>query len=325
MINDGTAKPKAIYYILENGNTWENIWVETTKWEEVNYSKRRHANSGLSVFSFKRGNQQIMSWSYFFPKQFTVGFSLRRQKAGRDMLWPRPGACPPCVRLCPPLVRLVLLALAAPPVLVRHLSALCWWPNLAVPPVLVRHLSALCPPCVVGFGRASRPCPPLVRLVSATCLPCVVGFGHASSPCLPSVRHLSATCPCPPLVRLVLLALAAPPVLVRHLSALCCSPNSLLLGSLLEKKRLPAICSGRVPGACPPCVRHVSALAVPGAQTLSASCICLIYVCPSCVRHVSALCPPCARSLPAQVHHVSSPLHFVRSSPAVGQGHGIVK
>ena len=35
------------------------------------------------------------------------------------------------------------------------------------------------------------------------------------------------------------------------------SPNSLLWGSLLEKKRLAAICSGRVPRACPPRVRLV--------------------------------------------------------------------
>ena len=67
------------------------------------------------------------------------------------------------------------------------------------------------------------------------------------------------------------------------------SPNSLLWGSLLEEKRLATICTGRVPGACPPCVRLVSA------------------ACPACVdgfgrasspysslvRHLSALCPPC--------------------------------
>ena len=32
-----------------------------------------------------------------FPKQFTLGFFLRKKKVGCDMLWPRPGACPPCV------------------------------------------------------------------------------------------------------------------------------------------------------------------------------------------------------------------------------------
>ena len=121
-----------------------------------------------------------------------MGFSLREKKAGRNMLWPRLWNLP-CVHhlsaLCPPLVRLVLLAVAAPPVLVRDLSALCcWlWPRLqslsatgvrlvllvlVAPPILVRHLSALCPvrhaavlvrqvspSCVVGF------CPPCVLLV----------------------------------------------------------------------------------------------------------------------------------------------------------------
>ena len=76
------------------------------------------------------------------------------------------------------------------------------------------------------------------------------------------------------------------------------SPNSLLWGSLLEEKRLAEICSGRVPGACPPCVRHcppcvhhVSALAAPPNLV---RLLCLPHVCPPCVRsfvrHVPALC-----------------------------------
>ena len=92
----------------------------------------------------------------------------------------------------------------------------------------------------------------------------------------------------------------------------------------LRKKRLAAICSGHVPGACPPCVRlvcppfvhPVSALSAPQnlvrhvfrlvavwprLQTLSA-----MYppwppsdMCSPCIRLVPALYPPCVRLLPA--------------------------
>ena len=76
------------------------------------------------------------------------------------------------------------------------------------------------------------------------------------------------------------------------------SPNSLLWGSLLEKERLAAICSGRIPGACPPCVRLVSALITlwPHLQTLSAMCLPCVpasTVWLPCVRHVPALWQGC--------------------------------
>ena len=123
-------------------------------------------------------------------------------------------AAPPCP--CPPLVRVVLLVVAAPPVLVRHLSALprlhvlvrhlsacvrlvsalcCWlWPR---PHVLARHLSPTCPPCVVPhtvycqvlLEKKGRPryalaaSPELVSLVSAM------------SPLRPCLQTLSAMCP----------------------------------------------------------------------------------------------------------------------------------
>ena len=90
----------------------------------------------------------------FFSKQFTVGFSLRKKRLAAICSRRVSGACPPMCATCPPLVRLVLLALAAPPVLVRHLSALCCW----------------------LWPRLHRPCPPCVRHLSAC------------------VRHLSALC-----------------------------------------------------------------------------------------------------------------------------------
>ena len=106
------------------------------------------------------------------------------------------------------------------------------------------------------------------------------------------------------------------------------SPNSLLWGSLLEEKRLAATCSGRVPAACPPCVRLVSgivrlvslesAFAPPPnlACHLSVMCPQLVRLvsalCPACVRHVSALCLPpnfvCHMSAmwPPCIRHVSA-------------------
>ena len=71
------------------------------------------------------------------------------------------------------------------------------------------------------------------------------------------------------------------------------SPNSLLWGSLLEEKWLAAICSGRVPGPCPWCVRLASRMVSHLVSALP------------CVRFVSALClraskpclwPPCVAS-----------------------------
>ena len=115
------------------------------------------------------------------------------------------------------------------------------------------------------------------------------------------------------------------------------SPNSLLWGSLLGKKRLAAICSGRVPGACPPRVRPVSALSTlsplwPRLQTLSAMCPPCLGLCPPCVRPFSTLAVPpnlvCHVSALPFAHHVSAkalPLDFVRSWPAARQVHSIIR
>ena len=245
-------------------------------------------------------------------------------------LWPRfqslSATCPPCIAgcghassSCPPLVRLVsalvrrvLLALAAPPVLVRHLSALCcWlWPRL-------QSLSATCPPCVrhlsAFLALAAPPCPPLVRHVSATCPPCVVGFGHASSPCpsalccwlWPRLRSLSAICP--PCVRhlsaLCCFALAAPPVLVRHLYALCPPLVPQILNCSLSGKKgwprpqsLSALCP---PSAtCLPCVHLVPCVRLESALATLPN---LVHRLVSAT--LSAMCPPCVRPC---VRHVSA-------------------
>ena len=139
-------------------------------------------------------------------------------------------------------------------------------------------MSATCPPCVVGFGRASSPCPRLVRLVS-----------------------------CPPRVC--------------HLSALCCSPNSLLWlwGSLLEENT-----PWPRPGACPPCVRHCPPLCPPWFRFQI--WLPRLQLCRPCVRLVSAMCLPCCPALynlnlpsPPCVFHVSAmcPLKRSHHSPSL--------
>ena len=191
---------------------------------------------------------------WFFPEQFTVGFSLLvllALAAPPNLVRRLSALCPPCLpALCPPLVRLVLLALAAPPVLVRLVSA-------ARPPLV----PALCPPCGwLCMAPPPSPCPPLVsalccwlwlrlHALSAACPPCVLS---AASPEL--FRHVSALCP--PCV-----------VLVRHLSALCCwlwprlhrlvllaAPPTLLFGTL---QSLSARCPPCVPLVLLAFVRHV--------------------------------------------------------------------
>ena len=149
-----------------------------------------------------------MDQKFFFPKQFTVGFSLRKKRLVAICSGRVSGACPPCVRhlsalccwlwprlqslsaTCPPCVHLLLLALAAPPVLVRHLSTRCppcvrpVFLALAASSILVRLASALCccflsalyPPCVLVLGRSASPCWPLVMsafIVSGSCSPLV--------------------------------------------------------------------------------------------------------------------------------------------------------
>ena len=97
------------------------------------------------------------AYKMFFPKQFTVGFSLRR-RAGRDMLWPCPQKWP-CVRLDS--------ALAAYPYFVSHISAVC--PPFVRPPCFWPHLKtfAVCrPPNIVRFLCLPRVC---AALASAPC------------------------------------------------------------------------------------------------------------------------------------------------------------
>ena len=124
---------------------------------------------GLCGFLFPKVFCGVLSQ---FPKQFAVGFSLRRKKAGRDMLWSRPWSlsamCPPCVRLD---------------------SA------LAASPHFVGHVSAVCPPCI-RLECASKPlsamCPPCVRLVSSMCPPCVC-LQTLYAICPPCDRQLRST------------------------------------------------------------------------------------------------------------------------------------
>ena len=90
-------------------------------------------------------------------------------------------------------------------------------------------------------------------------------------------------------------------------------PEQFTVEFSLRNKRLAATCSGRIPGACPPCVRLVSALSPlwPRLQTLSTMCppwVCLVPALrPPCVRFGRAPkpCPPHVRQASA-VHLVSA-------------------
>ena len=70
---------------------------------------------------------EILPSNNFSPNSL-LGLSLRKKKAGRDMLWPRPGACPPRVRpvstMCPPSVCPVSALSSRWPCL-QTLSAIC--------------------------------------------------------------------------------------------------------------------------------------------------------------------------------------------------------
>ena len=159
---------------------------------------------------------------YLAPKQFTVGFSVRRKKS-----WPRyalaasrslSAMCPPCVCLDS--------ALAASPHFVRHVSALC--------PPCVRLVSALCPH-LSALGRASKACPPCVSL----------------NPLWPRLQTLPAICPpCDCLVS----AMCTP--CARHVSALGAPPNLCLVSA--SKSCMPLVCLPRV--CQTPCVRSLSAM-----------------------------------------------------------------
>ena len=262
--------------------------------------------------------------SYLPPNSILWGSLLRKNQAGRDMLWPR---CPPCVHFgrtskpCPACVRQVsplcliwpclqTLSAMCPPC-VCHVSAMC------LP--CVRHVSAMCPPCV---RLVSALCPPLAapQTLSGMCPPCV-RLGRARKPCPPCARLVfvrlepalnSKPClPCPPYVRCGIPSKPRPPCVgqalcpPRLVSALC------RLWPRLQALRLPCC------PLCPPCVRSLSFFVL----SLSARCSLLIRslsvwpgLCQLCVRSLvfaplSVLCP----MLPALVEvFVAAPLPAVR-------------
>ena len=106
-------------------------------------------------------NVVVVPCCSFFPKQFTVGFSLRKKRLA---------VCP----LCPPRIRL-----ASPPNLVRHMH--------------VSYVTALCPPRV---RRAST-----FQTLSALCAPLVFALRVSTMrpPCVP-LSTMRASGLCHPLV-----------------------------------------------------------------------------------------------------------------------------
>ena len=117
------------------------------------------------------------------------------------------------------------------------------------------------------------------------------------------------------------------------------SPNSLLWGSLLEKKAgrdmlwghprsLSALCLSpfrlrlqTLSAMCPPCDRHVSALCLPRVRFESALAASpdlvrhVLAMCPPSVHRVTTMCLPCIRSLPTVVHYVTMCPPFVGAGP----------
>ena len=241
------------------------------------------------LFDRKQKNVIPEAPKEWFPKQFAVGFSLRKKGWPRYALAAPPefvrhvsASCPPSVRFgrasepCPPYI-----SGACPPrVRPVHLES-----AMAAPPNFVRQ----CPPWV-RLGRASKPYPPCVRLLSAL-RPPWARDGHVFKFVVSGV--------CPPL--------CLPWVRCGRASELC----------------LPCVCL--VSTLCPPCVHLEPALKLHFQTFMSRSCF--PALCPLWFRlqTLSAMCPPCILST---MCHVSAKtlalsLDCARSWPAVGQGRGI--
>ena len=105
------------------------------------------------------------------------------------------------------------------------------------------------------------------------------------------------------------------------------SPNTLLWGFSLRKKGWPRYASPHPRSLSAMCPLYVLLASPLSAVWAWLQIGCVSALCPVCVRRLSPLCPcpPCDRFLSAQVRHVSSPLDFVCSWPAVGQSRGIMK
>ena len=147
--------PPHLYCMPTGQFPWHSLWLH--KFRPLQVEKLFGVYAGI-IGQRLKSHFLVRFNACFFPKQFTVGFSLRKKRLAAICSGRVSGDCPPCVRLVSALDRFVS-AVAAPPSLVRLASALC--------------LPALCPPCV-GFGRASKRCVSHVAL-------CV---RHLSAPCL---------------------------------------------------------------------------------------------------------------------------------------------
>ena len=122
-------------------------------WKALDSASEIFWDKGKGLGS-RGGSSGVFPQTVYFPKPFTVGFSLRKKRLAAICSGRVPGACPPRVR---PVSALSTLSPLWPRL--QTLSAMC-------PPCL-----GLRPPCVRPFGCASKPCLPCVRL--AFCPSCV--------------------------------------------------------------------------------------------------------------------------------------------------------
>ena len=157
------------------------------------------------------------------------------------------GVPPPCVCL--------VSALAAPPNLVWHVSAVCL-PCVRGCPACARHVFTLCPP--------RKPCPPCVCKPCPPSPPCVC-FGLPSKPWPPCVGQAS----CPPCLVSALCRLwprlkrcvSHVALCVRHVSAPCYSLSSRCPLVVRSLSTLCRFLAGSMvwlwPGFCQLCVRFL--------------------------------------------------------------------
>ena len=169
----GTCRHKAGTWQTKKANGRQGLDEHTRRTHGGrNQGGHKADNGGQTHGGQAPGRGQGISRPAFFPKQSTVGFSLRKKGWPRYALAASPElvlgrASRPCRALvrgvsatCPPYVRLWprIQALSRTcPSCVRRLSALCCWLALAAPSVLVRHLSARCLPmsAFIVSGSAS--------------------------------------------------------------------------------------------------------------------------------------------------------------------------
>ena len=229
----------------------------------------------------------LLFFLYVFVKNFHVsGFIRLFPLLWGSLLekgWPL-AASPELVRnvsaMCPPRVRLVP---ALSPLWPRLQTLSAMWPTCvsdvsALSPLWLRvqTLSAMCPPGLLSTMCPIKPWPCLWTLSALGLLwgSAVASSSKNSFPPLrnPQRQRVYIASPLVSSLHIFILALASTPHAWKNVlgSMLVLLPRKFTVGFSFRRKRLAAMCSGHVPGACPPCVRYVPALCPPRVCLVSA-------------------------------------------------------